>query len=124
MDWRAMMEKKLAKPKMKPSPDLQNDNRPGTVRSVPDWAALSAADRKDIQDKTIAALKTMGVDGATIWWNEPGELPHWQLIVQSPWCEAHSRTQASTIRNRALAAANLKAPGSGIILKGHKKEWR
>ncbi len=118
------MQKKLAKVKTKLTKSSEQDKSPAIPRLVAQWTALSEAERNDIETKVIAALKTEGVHGATTWWNGPGELPHWQLIIQSPWCDAHSRIHAWKVRDQAMATALVEAPSNGIILKGHKKEWR
>jgi hypothetical protein len=88
------------------------------------WATLSEAERSDIEDKVIAALESLGVKGATTWWNKPAQLSYWQLIIQSSWCEMHSRTDAFKVTDQAIAAAKIEAPRNDIILKSHRKVWR
>jgi len=119
-----MMEKKLAKPNPKLTRSSQRAESPAIPQPLAQWTFLSAAERNDIKNEVLAALNSLGIDGATSWWNEPGDFPHWQLVVQCPWCERHSRTEALTVRDQAIAAAKLKAPANGVILKGRKKEWR
>jgi len=89
-----------------------------------DWTALSEDERNDIKQKLIAALKSMGIKGATTWWNKPVQLPHWQLIIQTSWCERQSHSDVLRVRDQAMARADIQAPLNGVILKSHKKEWR
>jgi hypothetical protein len=91
---------------------------------MPDWTALSEDERNDIQQKLLAALNSLGIKGATAWWSKPAELPHWQLVIQTSWCERQSRSDALRVRDQAMARADVQGPINGIILKGHKKLWR
>jgi len=86
-----------------------------------DWTALSEDERKDIKNKLIAALNSLGIKGATAWWNKAAKLPHWQLIIQTSWCERQSRSEVLRVRDQAIARADVQGPMNGVILKSHKE---
>jgi hypothetical protein len=90
--------------------------------AVPDWTALSEDERKAIKQKLIAALNSVGIKGATARWNNPAQLPHWQLIIQTSWCDWQSRNDVLRVRDQAMARADLQAPINGVILKSHKEK--
>ena len=85
---------------------------------MPNWAALSEDDRNDIENKLIAALNSIGIRGATARWNAPAYLHHWQLIIETSWCDTKSRNEAAIAREQAMARADIQAPINGVLLKG------
>jgi hypothetical protein len=87
-----------------------------------DWTALSEDERKDIENKLRAALNSLGIKGAMTRWNKPAQLPHWQLIIQTSWCERQSRSDILGVRDQAMARADVQAPMKGVILKSHKEK--
>jgi len=89
-----------------------------------DWSTLSEAERNDIENKILAALDSIGIRGAMAQWNKPAQLPHWQLIIQSSWCDEHSHSDILRAKEQAIARAEVQGPMNGIILKGHRKIWR
>ena len=103
---------------------LADETGPWQTGRMVDWSALTEAERNDIENKVLAALNSIGVQSETTCWNKPAQLPHWQLIIQTPWCDKHSRGDVSRAKEQAIARAQVEAPINGIILKGHKKVWR
>jgi hypothetical protein len=91
---------------------------------VPDWTALSEDERNDIKQKLIAALNSIGIKGATARWNNPAQLPHWQLIIQTSWCDQQSRSDVLRVRDQVMAKADIQGPMNSVILRSHKEEWR
>ena len=87
-----------------------------------DWTTLSEAERNDIKNRLIAALNSTGIKGAVTRWNKPAQLPHWQLIIQTSWCERQSRRDVLSVRDQAVARADIQAPINGVILKSHKEK--
>jgi hypothetical protein len=87
-----------------------------------DWTALSEDERKDIENKVMVALKSVGIKGAVTRWNKPAQLPHWQLIIQTSWCERQSRSDILSVRDRAMARADIQAPTNAVVLKSHKEK--
>ena len=87
-----------------------------------DWTSLSEAERNDIKNRLIAALNSLGIKGAVPRWNKPAQLPHWQLIIQTSWCERQSRSDVLSVRDQAMARADIQAPINGVILKSHKEK--
>jgi hypothetical protein len=87
-----------------------------------DWTALSEDERKDIENKVMVALKSVGIKGAVTRWNKPAQLPHWQLIIQTSWCERQSRSDILSVRDQAMARADIQAPTNAVILKSHKEK--
>jgi hypothetical protein len=81
------------------------------------WVILSEVERIGIGKKLVAALNSIGVEGATVQWNMPSHLPHWQLIIESAWCASKSRNEVSIAREQAMARADILAPINGVILK-------
>jgi hypothetical protein len=82
-----------------------------------DWTALSENERKDIEDKIMAALNSNGIKAAIARWNMPGPLPHWQLMLETPWCASMSRNDVARALEQAMARADIAGPVNGIILK-------
>lgn len=89
-----------------------------------DWTNLSKDEINDITQKLTAALKYLGIKSATARWNVPGALPHWQLIIESSWCERQSRSDVLGVRDQAMERADIQAPIDGVILKSHEKQRR
>jgi hypothetical protein len=87
-----------------------------------DWTTLSENERNDIEYKLIAALNSIGVRGATVQWNMPAQLPHWQLIVETSWCASKSRNGVAIAREQAMARADIQAPINGVILKNFREK--
>lgn len=86
-----------------------------------DWTALSAAERNDIEHKLIAALNSIGIKGAVTRWNVPSQLPHWKLLIETPWCNEHGRGEILIALDQALARADIQVPMDGVILKSPSK---
>ena len=82
-----------------------------------DWTALSEDEIKNIEAKIVAALNTIGIKVAKARWNMPGPLPHWQLMIETPWCASMSRNDVDRALEQAMARAGIQAPINGIILK-------
>ena len=83
---------------------------------------MSEAERNAIKDKLIAALNSIGIKGAVTRWNKLAQPPHWQLIIQTSWCERQSRRDVSSVRDQAMARADIQAPINSVILKSHKEK--
>ena len=88
---------------------------------MPDWTALSEDERDDIKNKLIAALNSIGIKGATARWTKPAQLPNWQLIIKTSWCDRQSRSDVLRARDQAIARADVRGPMNGVILKSHKE---
>jgi hypothetical protein len=88
---------------------------------MPDWTVLSEDERNEIKNKLIAALNSLGIKGAMARWNKPAQLPHWQLIIQTSWCDRNSRSDALRVRDQAMARADVHIQINGVILKSHKE---
>ena len=86
-----------------------------------DWTALSEDEKNDIKNKLIAALNSIGIKGATAWWNKPAVLHHWQLIIETLWCANKTRTAIIRSLEQAMARADVQGPMNGVILKSHKE---
>jgi hypothetical protein len=82
-----------------------------------DWTALSENERKDIEDKIMAALNSNGIKAAIARWNMPGPLPHWQLMLETPWCASMSRNDVARALEQAMARADIAGPVNGVTLK-------
>jgi hypothetical protein len=89
---------------------------------MPDWTSLSETERKDIEHRLTATLSSFGIKGATAWWNKPAQLPHWQLIIQTSWCDRESRTGALRVKEQAMARADVQGPMNSVVLKGHEEK--
>ena len=92
------------------------------LEAVQDWTALSEDERNEIKNKLITALNYLGIKGATARWNKPAQVPHWQLIIQTSWCDRNSRSAALMLRDQAIARAVVQGPMDGVILKSHKEK--
>jgi hypothetical protein len=82
-----------------------------------DWTALSEDERKDIEAKIVAALNSNGIRAAKAQWNMPGPLPHWQLMLETPWCASMSRNDVARALEQAMARADIPGPLNGVTLK-------
>ena len=82
-----------------------------------DWTALSEYERKDIEDKIMAALNSIGIKGAVTRWNKPGPLPHWQLMLETKWCASMSQNDVARALEQSMARADIQAPANSVMLK-------
>ena len=82
-----------------------------------DWTALSERGRTDIQAKLMAALNSLGIKDAVARWIKPPQLPHWQLIIETAWCNNKSRPDVRQALEQAMARAQMQAPENGVILE-------
>jgi hypothetical protein len=82
-----------------------------------DWTALSEDERKDIEAKIVAALNCNGIRAEVARWNTPGPLPHWQLMLETPWCASMSRNDVTRALEQAMARADIQSPINGVTLK-------
>jgi len=82
-----------------------------------DWTALSEDEIKNIEAKIVAALNSIGIKVAKARWNMPGLLPHWQLMLETPWCASMSRNDVARALEQAMARADIHGPLNGITLK-------
>jgi hypothetical protein len=89
-----------------------------------DWTGLSEDERNEIKQKLLATLKSLGIMGATGQWNKPEQLPHWQLVIETSWCDRQFRSNVLRVTEQAMARADIQAPIGGVILKSHKKDCR
>jgi len=89
---------------------------------MPDWTELSENERKDIEHRLTATLSSFGIKGATAQWNKPGQFPHWQLIIQTSWCDRESRTGTLRVKEQAMARADVQGPTNSVVLKGNKEK--
>ena len=87
------------------------------LQTTQDWTALSEDERKDIEAKIVAALDSNGIRAATVRWKMPGPLPHWQLMLETPWYASMSRNDVSRALEQAMARADIHGPLNGVILK-------
>ena len=87
-----------------------------------DWTNLSGEERAGIEDALKTALNGLGIKGATTRWVKPAKLPHWQLIIQTTWCDRQSRSDVLRVRDQAMARADVQGPMQCVILKSHKEE--
>jgi hypothetical protein len=85
--------------------------------AVTDWSSLSREQREDIEYRMRLALGFVTVTGVTARWKGPGEQPHWQLIVESPWCSDKSPRAVDRTRKHAIKIAKLDVPKNGVVLK-------
>ena len=83
-----------------------------------DWTNLYEEERRDIENKIMRALSSIGIKGGVSRWNMPAQLPHWQLIIQTSWCADKSRREVSLALEQAMARADIQAPMNGVILGG------
>jgi hypothetical protein len=84
---------------------------------MPDWTALSEYERNNIEAKIVAALNSNGIRAAIARWNKPGPLPHWQLMLETPWCASMSRDDVARALEQAMARADISGPVNGVTLK-------
>ena len=82
-----------------------------------DWTALSDDEIKNIEAKIVAALNLIGIQVARARWNMPGPLPHWQLMLETPWCASMSRNDVARALEQAMARADIAGPVNGVTLK-------
>jgi hypothetical protein len=82
-----------------------------------DWSVLTKDQREDIEYRIRLALGFIAVSGVTARWNSPGQLPHWQLIIETPWCSNKSPRAVARARKHAIKIAKLKVPKNGVVLK-------
>jgi|ERR1019366_76864 hypothetical protein len=80
-----------------------------------DWTALSEDEIKNIEAKIVAALNSIGIKVAKARWNMPVPLPHWQLMIETPWCASMSRNDVDRALEQAMARADIQVriPGQG-----------
>jgi hypothetical protein len=88
-----------------------------------DWTALSDEERNDIESKLRAALNSIGIKGAVTRWNKPAQLPHWQLVIETSWCDKQPRSNILIARDQAMARADIEGPMNGVILKSPAGNW-
>jgi len=86
-----------------------------------DWSDLTLDQRNDIKGKIIAALDYLAIKDAVVNWTQPDQLPHWQRIIEAPWCSRVSRDDVSRAREQAIKRAGISAPMNGIVLKAPSK---
>lgn len=87
------------------------------LNAMRDWTALSEHERREIEDKLMAALNSIGIKGAATRWNMPGRIPHWQLIIETSWCAGKSWNSVSTAQGQAMARADIQGPAHGVVLR-------
>ena len=88
-----------------------------------DWTALSEEERNDIESKLRAALNSIGIKGAVTRWNKPAQPPHWQLVIETSWCDKQPRSNIMIARDQAMARADIEGPMNGVILKSPAGKW-
>ena len=88
-----------------------------------DWTALSEEERNEIESKLMAALNSIGIKGAVTRWNKPAHLPHWQLVIETSWCDKQPRSNVLIACDQAMARADIEGPLYGVILKSHAGKW-
>jgi hypothetical protein len=89
-----------------------------------DWTALSEEERSEIESKLVAALNSIGIKGAVTRWNVPSQLPHWQLVIETSWCDKQPRSDILIARDQAMARADIQGPMNGVILKSPPDQWQ
>ena len=86
---------------------------------MPDWKDLSVEDRAYIEDGLMRALSHLGIKGALTRWSKPTTYRrHWQLVIQTSWCDDKQRHVVTQALEQAMARADIPAPTNGIILSG------
>ena len=88
-----------------------------------DWTALSEEERNDIESKLKAALNSIGIEGAVTRWNKPAPPPHWQLVIETSWCDKQPRSNIMIARDQAMARADIEGPRDAVILKSPARRW-
>ena len=83
-----------------------------------DWTDLYEDERRDIENKLMKALSSLGIKGAVTRWNMPAKPPHWQLIIQSSWCTDKTHQAVTIVLEQAMARAGIQAPRNGIVFSG------
>jgi hypothetical protein len=84
-----------------------------------DWTALSEDGRNDIKAKLMGGLNSLGIKGAVARWIKPPQLPHWQLIIETSWCNNKSRHDTYRALEQAMArAARLSDMGASATKAG------
>jgi hypothetical protein len=77
---------------------------------------LTNSEREIIRDEVVAALNSMGIGELKYHREKPGSLPHWQLIVESNWCAAHSPDDTRRAGAQAKTRAGVDGPLSCVVL--------
>jgi hypothetical protein len=91
-------------------------NWPPWGKSAISWSELSQDQKSNIANKIVAALNSIGIKDTTARWRIPEQLPHYQLIIETPWCASKSRGDVSRALDQAIARASIYVPMNGIIL--------
>jgi hypothetical protein len=82
-----------------------------------DWSVLTSDQREDIEYRIRLALGFITVTGVTARWKGPGQLPHWQLIIETSWCSNKSARTIARACKHAIKMAQLHVPMNGVLLK-------
>jgi hypothetical protein len=86
-----------------------------------DWAVLTEDQREDIEYRIRLALGFIMVTGVFARWQSPGELPHWQLIIETTWCSDRSERTIARALKQAIKIAKIDVPKNGVVLKDHQQ---
>lgn len=87
-----------------------------------DWSVLTANQRLEIASKIRFALMSLAISDAIPQWKSPEQLPHWQLVVESSWCDNKSAGTVAAARERAIQLAKIYVPLNGFVLKSPPKK--